>query len=165
MIVPFMSCSARLPVYILLISAFFPNHSVLILFMIYGIGILIALIVSKFFSKTILKPKEAPYIMELLPYRKPTAKMLWTYMWDRGKEYIKKIGGIILIGSIVIWLLGYFPKNIEYSKDYEALIASAPNTESVNQLNLEQNSEKHQKSYIGQIGKVIEPVMRPLGFD
>lgn len=165
MIVPFMSCSARLPVYILLISAFFPNHPVLVLFMIYGIGILIALVISKFFSKTILKQKEAPYIMELLPYRKPTAKMLWTYMWERGKEYIKKIGGIILIGSVIIWLLGYFPKNIEYSKDYDTLIAQAPNTEIANQLHLEKDSEKHQKSYIGQIGEFIEPAMRPLGFD
>ncbi len=165
MILPFMSCSARLPVYILMISAFFPEHPVLMLFGIYAFGILLALIISRFFSKTILKQKEAPYIMELLPYSKPTFKMLGSYTWDRGKEYIKKIGGIILIGSIIIWLLGYFPKNTEYSKDYDTLIANAPTKANQEFYQLQKSSEHHQNSYIGQIGKFIEPVMKPLGFD
>jgi ferrous iron transport protein B len=165
MIVPFMSCSARLPVYILLISAFFPENPVLMLFGIYLFGILLALIVSKFFSKTILKQREVPYIMELMPYRKPTAKLLFNYTWDRGKEYLKKIGGIILIGSVAIWLLGYFPKNVEYSKDYDKLIASTSNKEEIRVLELAKDSEHHQKSYIGQIGKFVEPAMKPLGFD
>lgn len=165
MIVPFMSCSARLPVYILLISAFFPEHPVLMLFGIYMFGILLALIVSVFFSKTILKQKEVPYIMELLPYRKPTAKLLFSYTWDRGKEYLKKIAGIILIGSVLIWLLGYFPKNVEYVKDYDKLIASTTNVIEKDSLQLLKTSEHHEKSYIGQVGKFIEPSMKPLGFD
>jgi len=165
MIVPFMSCSARLPVYILMISAFFPENPVLMLFGIYLFGILLALILSKFFSKTILKPREIPYIMELMPYRKPTAKLLLNYTWDRGKEYLKKIGGVILITAVIIWLLGYFPKNVDYTKDYDSLIAVAKTEADVKQLELEKNSEHHQKSYIGQIGQFIEPVMKPLGFD
>ncbi len=165
MIVPFMSCSARLPVYILMISAFFPENPVLMLFGIYSFGILLALILSKFFSKTILKPREIPYIMELMPYRKPTAKLLLNYTWDRGKEYLKKIGGVILIGSVIIWLLGYFPKNVEYSKDYDSLIATAKTEAEINSFELQKSSEHHQKSYIGQIGHFIEPVMKPLGFD
>lgn len=165
MIVPFMSCSARLPVYILLISAFFPEHPVLMLFGIYMFGIILALIVSLFFSKTILKQRELPYIMELLPYRKPTAKLLFNYTWDRGKEYLKKIGGVILIGSVIIWLLGYFPKNVNYTKDYDSLISNSASTEEKNLLELQKDSEHHERSYIGQVGKFIEPAMRPLGFD
>ncbi|HPL03712.1 MAG TPA: ferrous iron transport protein B [Bacteroidales bacterium] len=170
MILPFMSCSAKLPVYILMISAFFPEHPVLILFGIYLFGIILALIVSKFFSKTILKQKEAPFVMELLPYRKPTAKLLLVYTWDRGKEYLKKIAGVILIGSIIIWLLGYFPKNIDYSKDYESLIAKEqkqeqPNAEKIHELEFQKRSEEHEKSYIGKIGHFVAPVMEPLGFD
>lgn len=165
MIVPFMSCSARLPVYILMISAFFPEHPVFILFLIYAIGILIALIISKFFSKTILKQKGSPYVMELMPYQRPTLRILLSYMWDRGKEYLKKIGGIILIGSIIIWLLGYFPKDVNYSKDYDKLISNAKTTEEIKILELEKNSEQHENSYIGKIGYFIEPAMRPLGFD
>jgi ferrous iron transport protein B len=165
MIIPFMSCSARLPIYILMISAFFPEHPALILFIVYGFGILLALIISKLFSTTILKQKEAPYVMELMPYRKPTLRILLGYMCDRGKEYLKKIGGIILIGSIIIWLLGYFPKNVDYSKNYNELIAQTQNTEIVHKLELERDSEQHEKSYIGRIGHFIEPIMRPLGFD
>ena len=136
MIVPFMSCSARLPVYILMISAFFPQYPVFMLFIVYLFGILLALIISKFFSKTILKQTEAPYVMELAPYSRPTVRISLGYMWNRGKEYLKKIAGIILIASIIIWTLGYFPRG----KDNE-------------------------NSYIAKIGHFIEPAMRPLGFD
>ncbi len=170
MILPFMSCSARLPVYILMISAFFPKNPVLMLFGIYMFGIILALIVSRFFSKTILKQKEAPFVMELMPYRKPTAKLLFTYTWDRGKEYLKKIGGVILIGSIIIWLLGYFPKNIDFSKDYDSLIVKEkqlekPDYKIIHDLEFQKRSEAHEKSYIGKIGHFIEPAMQPLGFD
>lgn len=113
------------------------------LFGIYMFGILLALILSRFFSKTILKQCEAPYVMELLPYRKPSAKLLLSYTWDRGKEYLKKIGGVILIGSVVIWLLGYFPENIEYSKDYDKLISVSVNNAEIEML---QNSKKKAKN-------------------
>ena len=165
MILPFFSCSARLPVYILLIAAFFPENPILMLALIYGIGIFMALIISKLFSKTILKQKEAPYIMELRPYVKPTIKISLYYMWNRSKEFLKKIGGIILIGSIIIWALGYFPKEVDFSKDYEYLIENAESKEIKEQLIFERNSEKHAKSYIGRIGHFVEPVMSPLGFD
>ncbi len=165
MILPFMSCSARLPVYILLISAFFPEHPVLMLFGIYFFGIILALIVSSFFSKTILKQKEAPYIMELVAYRKPTAKMLFSYTWNRGKEYLKKIAGVILIGSVIIWLLGYFPQDVEYSQNYDNLIETAQTPEESEVYALQKSAEHHQKSYIGKIGEFIGPAMEPLGFD
>lgn len=165
MILPFMSCSARLPVYILLISAFFPEYPVLMLFGIYLFGIILAMIVSKFFSKTILKQRENPFVMELLPYRRPGLNLLLYYSWNRGKEYLKKIAGVILIGSIVIWLLGYFPRNINYSKDYDRIIATTTEPHQIEKLQIEKEAERHQKSYIGMIGKTIEPVMKPLGFD
>lgn len=165
MIVPFMSCSARLPVYILMIAAFFPDSPVLILALVYLVGILMASLVSKLFSKTILKPKDAPYVMELMPYTRPTLRILLSYMWNRGKEYLRKIAGIILIGSIIIWLLGYFPRNVEYSKDYKTLIENATTIEESEMYQLEMRAEKDEKSYIGRIGHFIEPVMRPLGFD
>ncbi len=165
MILPFFSCSARLPVYILLVAAFFPKYPILILLLIYGMGILLAIIVSFLFSKTILRQHDAPYIMELRPYTKPTVKISLYYMWNRSKEFVKKIGGIILIGSIIIWALGYFPKNVDYSKDYETLIENVSSDEEKNQLIFEKQSEKHAKSYIGRIGHFIEPAMRPLGFD
>jgi ferrous iron transport protein B len=165
MILPFFSCSARLPVYILLISAFFPEYPLLILIAIYGIGIFIALITSKLFSKTILKQNDAPYIMELRPYIRPTLKMSLYYMWNRSKEFVKKIGGIILIGSIIIWALGYYPKEVDFSKDYNALISQAETEEEAIQLRFEKQAEHHAKSYIGRIGHFIEPVMSPLGFD
>ncbi len=165
MILPFFSCSARLPVYILLISAFFPEFPLLILIAIYGIGIFIALITSKLFSKTILKQNEAPYVMELRPYTRPTLKISLYYMWNRSKEFVKKIGGIILIGSVIIWALGYYPREVDFSKDYDTLITQAETEDEAVQLRYEKQAEHHAKSYIGRIGHFIEPVMSPLGFD
>lgn len=165
MIIPFMSCSARLPIYILIVSAFFPEYPVLILFLIYIIGILVAIIVSLFLSKTILKQKEDNYIMELTPYRRPTLRISMSYMWNRGKEYLEKISGIILIASIAIWLLSYFPKDINYSKDYDNILSQAKTEKEIKLIQTEKNNEKLEKSYIGEIGRFVEPVMKPLGFD
>ena len=165
LIVPFMSCSARLPVYVLMIAAFFPNHPTLMLFLVYAIGVIFAIVMALIFNKTIFQKKEVPYIMQLPPYRKPKARLLLHYTWIRGREYLKKIGGVILIASIIIWLLGYFPKNIDYSKDYDSIIAQTTDSTLIKHLELERISEKQANSYIGQMGKFIQPIMQPLGFD
>lgn len=165
LIVPFMSCSARLPVYVLFISAFFPNQPTLMLFLLYAIGVVFAIIMGFIFNKTIFRKKEIPYVMQLPPYRKPSAKLLLHYTWVRGREYLKKIGGIILVASVVIWLLGYFPQNVEYSKNYDDLIANAKNSKEINELELSKEAEHQANSYIGRLGNFIQPVMNPLGFD
>jgi ferrous iron transport protein B len=168
---PFMSCSARLPVYVLIITAFFPNHPGTVLFSIYIFGILTAGLVAIVFKKTIFKSKETPFVMELPPYRVPTLINTTRHMWFKGAQYLHKMGGIILVASVLVWALGYYPVNVDYSKDYTNEIASIEKqniknkSELINNLLIEKNSEKQSNSYIGRIGKFIEPVMRPLGFD
>lgn len=146
-ITPFMSCSARLPVYILFISAFFPHHQGTILFAIYFTGILIAILSALLLKKTIFRKKDIPFVMELPPYRIPTARSVVKHMWIRAVQYLKKIAGIILAASVIIWALSYFPLNSHNGNSAEA------------------KTLQQEKSYIGQIGKAIEPVMKPLGFD
>lgn len=180
LITPFMSCSARLPIYVLLISAFFPTYPTLVLFSIYIIGVVLAALVAIIFKKILFKSKEVPFVMELPPYRIPTAKATIRHMWSRAGQYLKKMGGVILIASIIIWALGYFPKNIEYTKDYDQLITQTQ-TEIDNaaedellikekkgeivDLIISQESERQKNSYIGRIGQFIEPIVRPMGFD
>ncbi|MCG8411966.1 MAG: ferrous iron transport protein B [Bacteroidales bacterium] len=168
---PFMSCSARLPVYVLIISAFFPDRPGTVLFSIYIIGILIAALVAIIFKKVLFKSKETPFVMELPPYRIPTLINTTRHMWSKGSQYLHKMGGVILIASILVWALGYFPQNVNYSKDYDSEIAKikqqdkAGDQEAINILLHDKKMEKQAQSYIGKIGKFVEPVMRPLGFD
>lgn len=185
---PFMSCSARLPVYILFISAFFVNYQGTILFSMYAIGVLLAICSSLLFKKTIFKKADIPFVMELPPYRKPTMRSLVKHMWNRAEQYLKKMGGVILVASIIIWALGYFPRHTDTDHIYEEQIANirsqystmilqtqqpedvvraAKEAENEEILNIqhEQESNRQLNSYIGRIGKFIEPVMRPLGFD
>ncbi|MFO8066615.1 MAG: ferrous iron transport protein B [Bacteroidales bacterium] len=179
---PFMSCSARLPIYILFISAFFPNNQGTILFLIYATGVFIAVITAILLKKTIFRAKEVPFVMELPPYRIPTAKSTITHMWSKAAQYLKKISGIILIASIIIWALGYFPKGIELEKQFKEqkeLIVSdidvnnamendsilIEKEKAINNLEKQIFIERQENSYIGKIGKTISPVMEPLGFD
>jgi len=167
---PFMSCSARLPVYVLIISAFFPNYPGTVLFSIYMIGIIVAALVAILFKKTIFKSKEVPFVMELPPYRIPTLRNSLRHMWFKGSQYLKKMGGVILVASIIIWALGYYPKDIDYSVDYDQKIeqitqSNAEDQDKIQSIVNKKNAERQEKSYIGQIGKFVEPVMRPLGFD
>lgn len=186
---PFMSCSARLPVYILIIGAFFPTIAGTVLFSIYAFGILVAVLVAILFKKTIFKSVESPFVMELPPYRIPTLRNTTKHMWFKAKQYLQKMGGIILIGSIIIWAAGYFPREVNYSQDYDQQIQAAqnqyentliltPGLQPTDQKNLEQNlqqkvhalalakeSERQENSYIGKFGKFIEPAIAPLGFD
>ncbi len=183
---PFMSCSARLPVYILLIGAFFSENSGTVLFSIYIIGIVLSVIMAIIFKKTLFKLEEVPFVMELPPYRTPTFRSTLIHMWEKGSHYLKKMGGLILIASILLWALGYFPREIKYSKDYNSIIAQTENSYSskinahpqentsalleeketfIAQLLLEKEAERFEESYIGQMGHSIEPLISPLGFD
>ena len=174
MIIPFMSCSARLPVYILLISAFFPDYQGLILVSIYLTGIIIAVLVALTLKRLLFAKQDVPFVMELPPYRIPTIRNTSLHMWHKAVQYLKKMGTVILLASIIIWALGYFPLNVKYSTNYDnqiELINSNPDydinskSEQIRNIELAMQSEKHEKSYIGIIGHFIEPVIRPLGFD
>ena len=173
LITPFMSCSARLPVYILIISAFFPKNQGLILCGIYLIGIIVAILVSLIFNKTIFSKQEVPFVMELPPYRMPTIKNTTIHMWFKGSQYLKKMGSVILLASVLIWALSYYPKGSEEITKYEHNIESIRNstsTETIKQkqisdIKLKISSSHQENSYIGKIGHFIEPVIRPLGFD
>jgi ferrous iron transport protein B len=184
---PFMSCSARLPVYILIIGAFFPGMEVTVLFSVYGIGILFAILFAILFKKTIFKSQEAPFVMELPPYRLPTFRTTLRHMWGKASQYLKKMGGVIMIASVIIWALGYFPLHKKETqkfdaqistieKDYENVSKDLGNNadwemleiekiKAISQVNFEKKIYRQENSFIGQIGKFIEPVMSPLGFD
>lgn len=173
-ITPFMSCSARLPVYVLLISAIFPANQGLVLFSIYLIGIVLAVITALVMKRIAFAKKEVPFVMELPPYRIPTLKNTSLHMWHKGQQYLKKMGNVILLASILIWALGYFPRHIDYTANYDTQIqniksdkqlADAQKQEKVKRLEVSKESERQEKSYIGQLGHAIEPVIRPLGFD
>ncbi len=184
---PFMSCSARLPVYILIIGAFFPGREVITLFMVYGIGICFAIFFAILFKKSIFRAHEAPFVMELPPYRLPTLRTTFRHMWFKGSQYLRKMGGVILFASIIIWTLGYFPRNQNIIEQYDKKIEEAgilmnnhmqenhfetvnvdlkeTSTEITQQLEAEKLQLLQENSFIGRIGKFIEPAMRPLGFD
>ncbi len=123
MIIPFMSCSARLPVYILVAGAVFPGQAGNVIFLMYLIGILFSIVMAMIFKTTLFRKSEAPFVMELPPYRAPGLRMVLKHMWLKGALYLKKMGGVILVASIIIWALGYFPRNVEMSRDYDQLIA------------------------------------------
>ncbi|MBC2717572.1 MAG: ferrous iron transport protein B [Desulfobacteraceae bacterium] len=186
LITPFMSCSAKLPVYIALAGTFFAAHAGTVIFIIYLFGILVAIITGRLFRTALLRGEDAPFVMELPPYRVPMMKNLLIHMWDRSKMFLKKMGGIILAGSIVIWVLSSFPQNIQYSKDYDAQIAQVNQAyekkissgESIDEawrrlkkealikeIASAKEAERAEKSYIGRIGKVIEPFFQPIGID
>lgn len=164
-ITPFMSCSARLPVYVLFISAFFPKHGSLILFGIYGIGILAAFSTALILNKSIFKKAESPFVMELPPYRFPTVKAISMHTWFKTKHFIKKMGTVILVASIVVWALGYFPRDKQIIQKYDTQIAAVNSDSEVETLELSKQKELLEQSYVSRIGKVIQPVFEPLGFD
>ena len=142
LIIPMMSCAGRLPVYILVAGAFFPRNGSLVLLGLYALGIIMAIISAKVMSRFI-KDDNLPFVMELPPYRVPTSKSVFRHTWEKGKQYLHKMAGIILVASIIIWFLGYFPHHDRYATP----------------------AEQQENSYIGMIGKAIEPVLEPLGFD
>lgn len=142
LVTPLMSCSARLPLYLILTGAFFPRYASLVMLGLYALGIVMAVILARVFSKVFMKGEDTPFVMELPPYRLPTAKAILRHTWEKGKQYLQKMGGIILLASIVVWFLGYYPNHPDMTKE-----------------------QQQETSYIGQIGRAIEPVIKPLGFD
>ncbi len=170
LILPLISCSARLPVYVLLIGAFFQAYAGWMMLIIYVAGILLAVLMARLFKRYLFKKEDLPFVMELPPYRTPTAKSILLHMWEKAGQYLKKMGSVILVASIIIWFLSYFPRETKYSKDYETLItqtveAQGEDSEQVVQLRQQQQTEHESNTYIGRIGHFIEPVIRPLGFD
>lgn len=174
LIAPFMSCSARLPVYILLVSAFFPSNQGLILLSVYLIGILLAILTALLLKKTLFVKQEEPFVMELPPYRMPTVRNTVIHMWDKGGQYLKKMGTVILFASILVWALGYYPRDSEYIRKADAEISALESdsrigdeerAEKISELQLDRKSGQMQNSYIGQFGQFIQPVIAPLGFD
>ena len=143
LILPMMSCSARLPIYIMMTGTFFAlRYRSVVMLSLYLTGIVIAVLLSRLFSRFLVKGEDTPFVMELPPYRFPTWKAMGRHTWEKGKQYLKKMGGIILVASIIVWALGYFPHNEQLSP-----------------------REQQEQSYIGRIGKAVEPVFRPQGFD
>ena len=142
-ITPFMSCSARLPVYIILIGTFFAGHSSLVMLGLYLLGIVVAMVTAVLMRKFMFKRDETPFVMELPPYRVPTFKATMSHMWQRCAQYLRNIAGMILVASILVWALGYFPRQKEG----------------------ESSVEHYEQSYIGKVGRFCEPAFEPLGLD
>lgn len=142
LIIPFMSCSARLPVFVLLISTFFVRGKALVLLSIYLTGIIVAVITSIVFKRLFFRKEEAPFVMELPPYRAPTIRNTLKHTWNRASQYLKKMGSVILVASVIVWALGHYPQRPDLS-----------------------SRQQQEQSYIGRIGHAIEPVVKPLGFD
>jgi len=185
LITPFMSCSAKLPIYIVLAGTFFGARAGTVIFSIYLVGIVLSILTGRLFRSTLLKGADAPFVMELPPYRVPMLKSLLIHMWDRSKMFLKKMGGIILIGSVVVWTFSAFPRNIEYSFDYNGEIEKiktdyetgikAGNLDNkilekkkdanILEITRAQRAEQVEKSYMGRIGKTISPLFSPIGID
>lgn len=172
LITPFMSCSAKLPIYILLAGTFFSARAGTVIFSIYIIGIILSIITGRLFRSTLFKGADAPFVMELPPYRVPMIKSLIIHMWDRSKMFLKKMGGIILVGSVIVWMLTAFPRNINYSMDYneeinkiDASFTEKQKKAEITKLIRAKQAEKAEKSFMGRIGKTIAPVFAPIGID
>ncbi len=143
LIIPLMSCSAKIPIYLILIGAFFPSHAALMLLLLYLIGMMFAVLMAKIFSRFVVKGESTPFVMELPPYRWPTTKAIASHTWEKGKQYLRKMGTIILFASIIVWALGYYPNHNSFNTPKEQM----------------------ENSYLGKIGKTIEPVVKPCGFE
>lgn len=145
LILPLMSCSARLPIYVMITGSFFAlKYRSLAMLSLYVIGVLMAIVMSRLFSAFVVKGEDTPFVMELPPYRFPTWKAIGRHTWEKGKQYLKKMGGIILVASIIVWALGYFPHTDDPSVS---------------------NQQQQEQSYIGRVGRAVEPVFRPMGFN
>lgn len=138
---PFMSCSARLPIYVLLVGTFFEAHAALVFMGLYILGIIVAMLTAILLRKVYFKADETPFVMELPPYRIPTVKSSLRHMWGKGEQYLKKMGGVILVASIIVWALNYFPLESH-----------------------DRNAANDTDSYLETMGKAISPVMEPIGF-
>lgn len=174
---PFMSCSARLPVFVLLVATFFPECAGVMLFGIYLFGCLVAIITARLLRRFMFGKDETPFVMELPPYRIPTLNATLRHMWERSRQYLRKIAGLILVAAVVIWFLSYYPRSVEpqsvHPENTELVLESNTlGSDAVSSVNQQYNSDELQvnksqseNSYLGRIGRFIEPVMKPLGMD
>ncbi len=181
-----MSCSARLPVYVLIAGAFFPGREGNVIFIIYFLGIALAIVMGQLFSKTLFKGETAPFVMELPPYRLPTLLSVMLHMWEKTKVYLQKMGGVVLAFSIVIWFLGAFPRDIQYNPElvaqHQTIKADLAQCAGHNETGKEADrcselkaelasvetameNQRLSESYIGRLGHAVEPLIAPLGFD
>lgn len=183
-IIPFMSCAGRLPIFVLLAGAFFPHNAALVLLGIYLLGIVLAILSAIVLSKFV-KDDDLPFVMELPPYRIPTAKAIWRHTWEKGQQYLQKMATTILICSVIIWFLGYFPKNKELmaaQEEYATLAQTPAGRLSANADDVDVNAAtatkkelmtridslyayQQENSYIGQLGRMVSPALDPLGFN
>lgn len=183
-IIPFMSCAGRLPIFVLLAGAFFPHNAALVLLGIYLLGIVLAILSAIVLSKFV-KDDDLPFVMELPPYRIPTAKAIWRHTWEKGQQYLQKMATTILICSVIIWFLGYFPKNKELmaaQEEYATLAQTPAGRLSANADEVDANATtttkqelmtridslyayQQENSYIGQLGRMVSPALDPLGFN
>lgn len=159
LIIPFMSCSARLPLYVLLVGTFFPSHAAIVFMGLYAIGILVAVLSARLFRRYWFHADETPFVMELPPYRIPTWKALLRHMWGKGEQYLRKMGGIILVASIIVWALNYFP--LHDVKSAQDSVSSDLEMSMADDSKIDLSTD----SYMEIIGKFINPVMEPLGFN
>ena len=147
---PFISCSARIPIYILLVGTFFPKYASLVFIGLYLLGIIVAVLTAKLMRKFLFKVDETPFVMELPPYRMPTAKATFRHMWSKAEQYLRKMGGVILVASVIIWFLSYYPRpEVAYERD----------------LTPREQMEQQSNSYLGRIGQAVTPLVEPLGFN
>ena len=167
---PFISCSARIPIYVLLVGAFFPHYGAWVFVGLYLLGIIMAVITARLLRKFWFKTDETPFVMELPPYRMPTVKATIRDMWYKARQYLQKMGGIILVASIIIWALSYFPHYSQIPPQDQARMlseipASVKNSKSPDEMNQILLTEYQQeKSILGHIGRFVQPVMEPMEF-
>lgn len=159
---PFMSCGARLPIYLLLIGIFFPTHASFVLLGLYALGILVAIVTAKLLRKFRYKEDETPFVMELPPYRIPTMKATMRHMWAKGQQYLRKMGGTILVASLIIWLLSYFPRPSEQDIQQTKIEMQQQGNSDVTDIETVATTEG---SYLARIGKFVQPIFEPLGFN
>jgi ferrous iron transport protein B len=173
MMIPFMSCSTKYPIYMLFVTALFSAYQGAILFSVYFIGMLMAVFTAFVLRKSFGSKDDVPFVMELPPYRMPTVRNALNHMWGRSQQYLRKMGTTILVGSIFIWALGYFPHKTEFAKDYQALATQvevsdmpvAQKTSALLELEAQKKYEQIEQSYIAQIGQFVEPAFAPLDYD
>lgn len=156
---PFMSCSARLPVYVLLVGTFFERHAALVILGLYCLGVVVAMVTARLLRNFKFTTDVTPFVMELPPYRIPTLKASLRHTWGKGQQYLKKMGGVILVASIIVWALNYFPIH-----DREATVADADDAQLTTAISDDSQIDVHRDSYLEMAGKIVNPVMEPLGF-
>ena len=156
---PFMSCSARLPVYVLLVGTFFERHAALVILGLYCLGVVVAMVTARLLRKFKFTTDVTPFVMELPPYRIPTLKASLRHTWGKGQQYLKKMGGVILVASIIVWALNYFPIH-----DRQATVADADDAQLTTAISDDSQIDVHRDSYLEMAGKIVNPVMEPLGF-